>query len=80
MTGGNDSFIVLKHVYSDRHPGEPFDIGVYRKVRRQCRALVRGHFPHEMSVRMLLKPLGLDQRSQRVTLPIATALARHLIP
>ena len=80
MTGGNDSFIVLKHVYSDRHPGEPFDIGVYRKVRRQCRALVRDHFPHEMSVRMLLKPLGLDQRSQRVALPIVTALARHLIP
>jgi len=43
MTGGDDSFIVLKHVYSAHHPGEPFDIRVYRRVRRACRNLVRDH-------------------------------------
>jgi hypothetical protein len=77
MTGGEDSFIVLKHVYNAHHPGEPFDVGVYRRVRRECHALVRDHIPHEMSVRMLLKPLGLGPRIQRLTLPVIAALARH---
>jgi len=80
MTGGDDSFIVLKHVCKARHPADPFDIGVYRRLRRQGRDLVREHFPHEMSVRMLLKPLGLRSRAQRATLPIAVALARRLVP
>ena len=46
MTGGDDSYIVLKHVYSTRHPGEPFDLEAYRRVRRECRALLHAHFPH----------------------------------
>ena len=80
MTGGDDSFIVLKHVYSAHYPGETFDSGVYRSVRRQCRQLVRDHFPHEMSVRMLLKPLGLGPRTQRLTLPVIAAFARLVVP
>jgi hypothetical protein len=80
MTGGNDSFIVLKHVYGARHPGAPFDAGVYQNLRRTCRELVRDHFPHEMSVRMLLKPLALGPRIQRAALPPALALARRLVP
>ena len=80
MTGGDDSFIVLKHVYTAHHHDAPYDIGVYRGVRRESRELLRHHFPHEMSVRMLLKPLGLGPRAQRVVLPIALALARRLVP
>ena len=80
MTGGDDSFIVLKHVYNAHHPGEPFDIRVYRRVRRACRDLVRNHFPHEMSVRMLLKPLDLGPRSQRIVVPVIAALARRVVP
>jgi hypothetical protein len=80
MTGGDDSFIVLKHVHAAHHPSEPFDIVVYRRIRRVCRAVVRDHFPHEMSVRMLLKPLGLGPRTQRLTLPVATAVARCVVP
>jgi hypothetical protein len=80
MTGGDDSYIVLKHVYGAHHPGAPFDIEVYRRVRRECRALLRGHVPHEMGVRMLLKPLGLGPRTQRITLSVATAVARRVLP
>jgi hypothetical protein len=80
MSGGDDSFIVLKHVYIARHPGDSFDSGVYRNLRRECGDLVRAHFPHEMSVRMLLKPLGLGPRTQRAALPLALALARRLVP
>ena len=80
MSGGDDSFIVLKHVYAARYPAAHFDIGVYRDVRRECRDLVRDHFPHEMSVRMLLKPLDLGPRTQRAALPLAIAVARRLVP
>lgn len=80
MSGGDDSFIVLKHVYGARYPGDPFHIGVYRGLRRECRDLVRDHFPHEMSVRMLLKPLALGPRIQRAAVPIAVALARRVVP
>ena len=80
MSGGNDSFIVLKHVYRSRHPGAAFDAAVNRDVRRRCRNLVGGHFPHEMSVRMLLKPLALGPHIQRAALPVAIALARRLVP
>src|ERR1700736_4917118 len=80
MTGVDDSFIVLKHVYSAHHPGETFDLEAYRRVRRQCRALLQDHFPHEMSVRMLLKPLGLGPWTQRMTLPMIAAVARRVVP
>jgi hypothetical protein len=80
MTGGEDRLIVLKHIYGARHPGAPFGAAVYRAVHRQCRALVRPHFPVEMTVRMLLKPLGLGPRTQRVVLPVIAALARRVVP
>jgi hypothetical protein len=80
MTGGDDSYIVLKHVYSTHYPGEAFDAQVYRRVRRESRALLHNHFPHEMSVRMLLKPLGLGPRTQRMTVPVVAAVARRVVP
>jgi rubrerythrin len=80
MTGGDDSFIVLKHVYGARYPGKPFDDEVYRGLRQRGRELVRDHFPHEMSVRMLLKPLDLGPYSQRLALPVIVALARRIVP
>lgn len=80
MTGGDDSFVVLKHVYKARHPSTPFDAGVYRVLRREVRDLVRDHFPHGMSVRMLLKPLDLGRQTHRMALPVAVAVARRLVP
>jgi hypothetical protein len=80
MSGGEDSFIAFKHVYTTRHPRDPFHVGIYRGVRRECRDLVRGHFPHEMSMRMLLKPMAFGPRTQRMALPIAIALARRIVP
>jgi hypothetical protein len=80
MSGGDDSYIVLKHVYNARDPVRSYDVRVYRSIRRQSRRLVRDFFPHEMSVRMLLKPLALGPLTQRAALPIAVAVARRLVP
>src|SRR5262249_25964738 len=71
------SYIVLKHVYNAQEPVRSYDVRVYRGIRRQSRRLVRDFFPHEMSVRMLLKPLALGPLTQRAALPIAVAAARR---
>jgi rubrerythrin len=80
MTGGEDSFVVLKHVYRATKPGVPFDKPTYRALRRRGRRLLRRHFPYRMSVKMLLKPLELGSGAQRIALPLAEALARRLVP
>lgn len=80
MTGGEDSYIVLKHVHHARYPGSAFDGRTYRALRRRGRTLVRRHFPYDMSVRMLLKPLGLGPQTQRIALPLAAAIARQVVP
>lgn len=80
MTGGEDSFIVLKHVHAARYPGAPFDAAVYRRLRRLCGDFVRAHFPHEMGIRMLVKPLGLGPRVQRLSVPVLAAISRRIVP
>jgi rubrerythrin len=80
MNRGEDRLVVLKHVHAARRPGAPFDDRVYRQVLRQCRELMRPSFPAEMSMRMLLKPLDLDPRVQRLILPLLTALVRRVVP
>jgi hypothetical protein len=80
MTGGEDRLVVLKHVHAARRPGARFDDGVYRDVRRRCRELMRPHFPAEMSIRMLLKPLALGPHALRLSVPVLAAAARRVVP
>lgn len=80
MTGGEDRLVVLRHVHAARRPGVRFDTKVYRRLQRQCRDLMSPHFPVEMSIRMLLKPLELGPRTQRVAVPVLAALARRNVP
>jgi hypothetical protein len=80
MSGCDDGFIAVKHAFCARHPDDHFDAGVYSELRQECRARVQHHFPYEMSIRMLLKPLALGPRTQRAALPAALALARRLVP
>jgi rubrerythrin len=80
MTGGEDRLIVLKHVHAAHRPGVPLNARNYRRMHRQCRALMRPHFPVEMTVRMLLKPLDLGPRTQRLTVPVIAAVTRRVVP
>lgn len=80
MSGGEDSFVVLKHVYRAKQPDARFDRHTYRTLRHRGRRLVRRHFPYEMSVKMLLKPLELGPGAQRIAVPVAAALARRVVP
>lgn len=80
MSGGEDSFVVLKHIYQARTPDARFDHRTYRALRRRGRRLVRRHFPYEMCVKMLLKPLALGPGTQRVAALLAETLARRVVP
>ncbi len=80
MIDGADSRIAMHHIYRARHPGRPFDERIFRQLRRRSRALIRPHFPHRMCIQMLLKPLSLPPRIQRVAAPLCEAVARRMIP
>ena len=79
MTRDEDGYIAFKHVYAARHAGQALDRDLYRKVRRRCRDIVGSHFPHEMSIKMLLKPLDLGPSTRRVAQTTLEALARRLV-
>ncbi len=79
MIDGDDSRIALKHAYAIRHPGEPFDNRLYRKIQKRARYLLGAYFPHAMSVKMVLTPLHLGPRVQRFVQPVITALSRYLL-
>ena len=80
MIRDDDGFLAFKHVYAARHIGGKLDRGVYRQARRRCQDIISDYFPHEMSVKMLLKPLDLAPSAQRVAQATLEALARRLVP
>jgi len=80
MIDGADSRIAMHHIYHACHPGQPFNERIFRELRRGSRALIRPHFPHRMCIQMLLTPLCLPRRAQRLAAPLCEALARHVVP
>ncbi|TAM10762.1 MAG: ferritin-like domain-containing protein [Nevskiaceae bacterium] len=76
MIEAEDSWVVTKHVHAALYPGEAWDDRVYRAVIADCRRTVAAHFPHRMSVKMLLHPLDVGPRMQRLLIPPLTGVAR----
>ncbi len=72
-----DAYFAFKHVYLERNPARRFDEHAYRMFRKHYTALAREYYPYEMAARMFLKPLGLNPRIKRVTLPLLTAGAKR---
>ncbi|HXP06147.1 MAG TPA: ferritin-like domain-containing protein [Stellaceae bacterium] len=80
MIDGEDSRIAIRHIYRARNDGHTPDDRMLRGMRRNWRALIQPHFPHRMCVQMLLKPLGLGPRAQRVVVPLFEAISRRVVP
>lgn len=74
-----DSYIALRHLYATRHPGKRYDKGVYRKLMKRIRKLAGQHIPHEMSAKMLLRPLDMTPMAQRVVEPVVVGFARLVV-
>lgn len=75
----DDSFIAFKHVWRACNPGITFRIEHYRDFRRELRRLARNHYPYDLAIKMLSRPLNLTGVVKRVAIPAATLAARQFL-
>jgi rubrerythrin len=71
--GDDDALIAFRHAFRMRYPQRAFEQREYDAYRAKLRGIMRRHLPAEMAVKMLLKPVRLPARVQRL---LAPALAR----
>jgi hypothetical protein len=69
-----DAFIAFKHAFMSRHSAAEFDPHEFATYRTFIKRLARSHFPHDMAVKMLLKPADLGLTAARIWVPLLTAL------
>ena len=79
MMEDEDTYIALKCACAQRYPGRSYDRGVYQAEIRQIRSVASRYFPHEMSVKMLLKPLDMAPVAQRAAQVVMETLARRVL-
>ena len=79
MIDGEDGLIALKHVFTACHPGEVFDMRIYRRLQKRCRRAAAKYLPLQMSIKMLIKPLDLNPRLQQMALPVLKQIARYML-
>jgi hypothetical protein len=68
----DDGLIAFRHAFCTRYPGRTFERRHYDAFQVGSKHIIRRHFPVEMAVKMLLKPLDLPGRVQRLALPALT--------
>jgi hypothetical protein len=73
-----DVQIAFKHVFLARHPHADFQ-RAYEDFRDGVRRIAQRHFPHDMAMKMFLKPLQLAPAVGRFVLPPVTAATRLLL-
>ncbi|MBL8527577.1 MAG: ferritin-like domain-containing protein [Burkholderiales bacterium] len=56
-----DSLVAYRHAFQVRFPEIAFEERYYRDYNRNLKRLMQRNFPFEMSVKMLLKPVGLPR-------------------
>lgn len=55
----DDALVAFRHAFAVRHPGVPFEECFYRDFNEKLKRILKGNFPYEMSIKMLLKPAAL---------------------
>lgn len=73
-----DAYLSFKHAYLARHPRKTDARRAYKSFQKRCFRLARRYYPYEMAAKMLLKPLALNSRLRRATVPLLAAGARYL--
>ena len=79
MIDVSDSSIALRHAYSLRHPGAPYDKQIYRALQKRIRRAAGKRFPVEMSAKMTLKPLDLSPSVQKTVISVLTPISRYML-
>ena len=74
-----DAFYSFRAIHLALSGDTELDKADYDAYRDGVRQLARRHFPVGMSVKMLLKPLGLNALVSRAVLPVVTSATRFLL-
>lgn len=77
--GARNAYLAFKHSFLADNRARGFLESDYRSFRDGVSRRARRHYPHRMAVRMLLRPLGLGKRGDRILNPLAEFAARRLI-
>ena len=73
-----DAFLAFKHVYLIDNPDAEFKPADYEAFRTATGQLAKKFYPHDMAVRMMLKPLELRPTVTRMIVPPMVSAARLL--
>lgn len=68
-----DALIAFKHVYLACNAEATFKKSAYDSYRESIRLLAKHHFPQEMAVKMILKPLSINATLGRFITPMAVS-------
>src|SRR5229473_2160472 len=74
-----DAFYAFKAVCLGRNPDTGFRPRDYAAYRDSVVQLAKHHFPHEMAIKMLLKPLDLNPMVGRAMVPAVTSATRLFV-
>lgn len=74
-----DALCAYKALFLALNPGATFRISDYEAYRSDLMKLAQRHMPHDMAIKMLLKPLELNATVGRAVLPAATSASRFIL-
>lgn len=63
---GQDVYIAFKHVYTGRHPNQPFLASDWHRYTQMVKCRARRHYPFLMAIKMLLKPVPIAEPLKRL--------------
>lgn len=65
----DDGLIAYRHAFAVRYPQQRFEPRHYDQFRGDLKRILRHHYPVDMALKMVLKPLDLPATLQRLLLP-----------
>lgn len=77
--GQEDAYLALKNAHAVRHPGQTFSPRDFQRFQHTAGHWARTHYPYEMTVKMLVKPLRLPGLVNRMALPLLVRHARRVV-
>lgn len=77
--GQEDAYLALKNAHAVRSPGQVFSPQDFQRFQHAAGPSARTHYPYEMTVKMLVKPLRLPGLVNRMAVPLLVRHARRVV-
>ena len=74
-----DSYLALKNAFEVKNPGQQFSLEDFSAFRQRMGSWISRHYPFDMAMKMLLRPIALPPMLQKAVLPLLTRGARRAI-